>query len=70
MTIEEAQRIAAIVATADNGCSNCVGALADQLKAAFPEFEWEIEPTYPQYDDETFERAPVDGSKMVRLRKP
>ena len=41
MNIEEARKIAAIVGTADDGCSSCVGDLVDQLGRDFPQFRWE-----------------------------
>lgn len=42
MTIDEAKKIAAIVATADGGCSECVKDLCLRLNEAFPEFVWEM----------------------------
>ena len=40
MTLEEAKKIAAIVETADGGCTHCVASLVDSLNGDFPEFEW------------------------------
>ena len=40
MRIDEAIKIAEIVATADSGCSQCVRDLVMQLEDAFPEFQW------------------------------
>lgn len=40
MTEAEADKIAAIVVTADGGCSVCVPDLAAQLLRDFPEIEW------------------------------
>ena len=40
MTQAEAEKIAAIVGTADDGCSTCVDALVSQLNEAFPQFAW------------------------------
>lgn len=42
MNIEEANRIAGIVGTADGGCVHCVGALVRSLNEDFPEFIWEM----------------------------
>jgi hypothetical protein len=38
--IAEARKIAAIVGTADDGCSHCVRGLTDRLNDAFPDFVW------------------------------
>lgn len=42
MTLEDAQKIAMIVATADGGCPCCVDNLVKQLRPAFPDFRWGI----------------------------
>jgi hypothetical protein len=42
MTLYEARRIAAIAATADNGCGECVKDIVLQLNEQFPEFKWEM----------------------------
>lgn len=34
MTFEEAKAIAKIISTADNGCTNCIASLADELNRA------------------------------------
>lgn len=44
MTLEEAQAVADIVATADNGCSSCVGSLCRMLAQDFPQFTWTFHP--------------------------
>ena len=38
MTLEEAQRVINIMATADGGCSVCVGSLFDMFQSKFPDF--------------------------------
>lgn len=38
MTLEEAQRVINIMATADGGCSVCVGSLFDMFQSEFPDF--------------------------------
>lgn len=38
MTLEEAQRVINIMATADGGCSVCVGNLFDAFQSEFPDF--------------------------------
>ena len=43
MTLQEAQAIAKIIATADGGCGPCVTGLAYLCEEAFPEFTWEID---------------------------
>lgn len=40
MTKDEAEKIAAIIATADHGCSACADDLAMKMTEAFPKFEW------------------------------
>lgn len=40
MTMEEAEKLAAIIGTADGGCSTCVEDLARRAAIAFPEFRW------------------------------
>lgn len=40
MRAEEARKIAFVLATADGGCPNCAGDLADEMQRAFPEFNW------------------------------
>lgn len=40
MTLEEAQKVAAILAKADGGCSNCYNDLMESAQEAFPAFEW------------------------------
>jgi hypothetical protein len=42
MTIDDAQKIAKIIGTADGGCSNCVGDLVERLSKMFPSFRWII----------------------------
>jgi hypothetical protein len=46
MTLEEAQQIGKIVATADGGCDGCARDLVKQLNEAFPSFEWELTEWY------------------------
>lgn len=40
MTEREAQQVAAILATADGGCSNCVERLVELMRRRFPGFSW------------------------------
>lgn len=40
MTLDEAKLVAKVCATADGGCSVCVGNLAEKLNIVFPEFVW------------------------------
>jgi hypothetical protein len=40
MTPEEAQKVAAIITTADDGCPTCVGWLTAEFVQAFPEHNW------------------------------
>lgn len=40
MTIQEAIKVARIVASADGGCSTCCAYLVDSLNDLFPEFTW------------------------------
>ena len=42
MTHDEAKKIAAIVSTADDGCSRRVNELCELLSAAFPEYRWRL----------------------------
>ena len=59
MTLEEARKVAKIIAKADGGCSSCVGSLADGMAKMFPEFKW----TMPD-DDEWYR----DYEVVVELR--
>lgn len=43
VTLEEAQTVAGIAATADGGCAICVAELTDRLQGAFPEFTWSVD---------------------------
>jgi len=38
MTLEEAKKVVDIMATADGGCSVCVGSLFEMFQSEFPEF--------------------------------
>jgi hypothetical protein len=40
MTLDEAQKVASIIATADGGCSNWVCALIRECSQVFPKFDW------------------------------
>lgn len=52
MTREEAEKIAAVIATADGGCGPCVSSLCELMSKAFPAFEWAIGEAdrYPDQD--------------------
>lgn len=58
MTLDEAQRVGRIVATADGGCPYCACELLGHLAAEFPEFVWSYEdeeqPPLPMSDDRRF----------------
>lgn len=47
MSIEEAEKLSIIIATADGGCASCVSSLASELNDHFPGFEW----TMPESND-------------------
>jgi hypothetical protein len=38
--LNDAQKIAKIIGTADNGCDTCVGELVSKLNGQFPRFVW------------------------------
>ena len=40
MNVEDARRVAGIVAGADGGCYHCAAQLAGDLNKAFPDFDW------------------------------
>jgi hypothetical protein len=42
MTLEEAKKVVDIMATADGGCSVCVGSLFEMFQSKFPEFVVEL----------------------------
>lgn len=66
MTLEEAKKLARIIGTADNACSNCVEALVIDLNKTFPEFKWETGETkweYFNYTDDTEVRHKSLGNK-------
>lgn len=72
MTIEEMQKIAMIISTADNGCSTCVGKLIDEVNKAFPEFEltwssaeWSRRPEWADDDDEAKESFQVIIARLI-----
>lgn len=60
MTIEEAQKVANIIAQADSGCPYCVGWLLREARKIFPEFVWS------DYDD----FADTGKQIVVTARKP
>jgi len=60
MTIDEAKKIAGIIATANGGCSCCVSRLCDILNDEFPEFNWEMKDVH--YDI-TVEVSIVDKNR-------
>jgi hypothetical protein len=39
MTLEEAEKIAKIISTADGGCSNCVIEMTEEWNKVFPEYK-------------------------------
>lgn len=43
MTLEEAKKVVDIMATADGGCSVCVGSLFEMFQSKFPEFVVRLE---------------------------
>jgi hypothetical protein len=51
MTLEEAQKVARVLETADSRCSCCVRSLARRIGEAFPEFRW-------RYDEEASRPIP------------
>lgn len=42
MTLDDANKVANIVGTADNGCSVCIAKLVQQLNIDFAYFTWTI----------------------------
>lgn len=42
MNLEEAEKIAAIIATTDDGCRDCVNNLCYQMTKQFHGFKWEL----------------------------
>ncbi len=40
MTLEDAQKIAAIIETVDGGCPCCVGGAVEDFRDQFPEIVW------------------------------
>lgn len=50
MTPEEATKIAALIATADGGCTNCANGLAQQFTEAGFGFRWFFNDDY-DYDE-------------------
>lgn len=43
MTLADAQKVAAVVATADGGCPRCARELTELLAEHFPAFAWEYD---------------------------
>ncbi len=39
MTLEEMEKLATIISTADGGCPHCITRLIDEMHQAFPEFK-------------------------------
>lgn len=52
MTNDEARIVAAIVATADDGCTTCRDNLLEQLRTKFPDVEF---PVFGWFTEETAE---------------
>ena len=42
MNLEEALKVSKVVELAEGGCSGCMSAAVDNLKEAFPEFNWKL----------------------------
>lgn len=65
ITIEDAERFARIISTADSGCSCCVGSLVEEANDAFPEFVFKMEkeewhrPLWPDADEDERQSFPV-----------
>jgi hypothetical protein len=59
MTLEEARRVAAVIAKADNGCPMCVRNLCAILNDEFPEFHFHAQ---AEYEGDWF--APVHVSQV------
>lgn len=53
MTLEEAQKVARVVAKADGGCLDCVSSLVDKLNRELPEFEWSVPDEWYEMDVQT-----------------
>lgn len=62
MTREEAEKVAAIFATADGGCADCVHALAKVARKAFPGFPW-VEMTDKALDEYWTRPTAADGAR-------
>lgn len=46
VTLDEANKIAAVIGTADSACSNCVGSLVEKMNVNFPQFVWKATDQY------------------------
>ncbi len=52
MDLHEAKKLGEIALTVDGGCSCCVRDAVERLNAAFPDFVWDYDPDYCDWDDE------------------
>jgi hypothetical protein len=68
MTLDEAQKIAAIIGTADSGCPVCIGKLVDLCNKSFPDFEWSSNFDSDSDDDENDENVSVRAMKQEGKR--
>lgn len=63
MTLQEAQRLAAIIGTIDRGCNSCVDDFVARLNTTFPEFVWAA------LDIDQFYDSPADKRVSVEARR-
>ncbi|MBB5985992.1 hypothetical protein [Sphingobium lignivorans] len=73
MTLEEAQKAADIIGTADGGCTTCINRLIKRFEAAFPEFELvrtseEIN-EQPEWSDDPDDADFIGYRVIARLRQ-
>lgn len=59
MTLDEAKKVADVIATADEGCAICVDNLCERMTAAFPQFQFArsddglmIQPAWSDHPDD------------------
>lgn len=64
MTLEEAKKVAGIIAEADGGCAVCVGRLVGLARRAFPEFRWSFKEYEVPVVDHEPTRVDGDGNRL------
>lgn len=64
------QKFAAIIVTADHGCSTCVRSLVKQCEDAFPDQDWQqlVREAAPDMGKDLFDPPPVRTGPLITMK--